>query len=219
MELDDLRLQVYRSFAQSGSPPLRARLREAFGSSDEEIRAGLRELSIRKLVVLDQDEEILMAHPFSALPMGFAVMGEQTLWWGGCAWDAFALPHLLGDESPMLVSTRCPACSTPHIWNIGRDAPPAGEQAAHFLVPVSQMWDDIVHACGHQRIFCSTGCIDTWLELNGRSRGYVMDMESLWRLASHWYDGRLDRGYLRRNPEEATEYFRGVGLHGSFWGL
>ncbi len=72
------------------------------------------------------------------------------------AWDAFALPHLLDQESPMLVSTRCPACSRPYVWNVDRDEPPAGEQVAHFLVPVTQMWDDIVHTCGHQRIFCSS---------------------------------------------------------------
>ena len=32
-----------------------------------------------------------MAHPFSTVPLGFSVMGNRTLWWGGCAWDSFAL--------------------------------------------------------------------------------------------------------------------------------
>lgn len=36
-----------------------------------------------------------MAHPFTAVPLGFSVMGQDTLWWGGCAWDSFAIPHLL----------------------------------------------------------------------------------------------------------------------------
>jgi hypothetical protein len=31
--------------------------------------------------------------------------------------------------------------------------------------------------------------------------------------------GRLDRGYRRREPAAAAEYFREVGLRGSFWGL
>ena len=30
-------------------------------------------------------------------------MGRETLWWGRCAWDAFALPHLLPDEPGVLV--------------------------------------------------------------------------------------------------------------------
>jgi len=47
----------------------------------------------------------------------------------------------------------------------------------------------------------------------------VLDLGTLWRLAAHWYDGRLDRGYVRREPSQATAYLRGVGLAGPFWGL
>jgi hypothetical protein len=46
-----------------------------------------------------------------------------------------------------------------------------------------------------------------------------MDLGTLWTFAAHWYDGRMDRGYVRREPEEAKEYLRGVGLSGPFWGL
>jgi hypothetical protein len=46
-----------------------------------------------------------------------------------------------------------------------------------------------------------------------------MDLETLWRLAKDWYAGRLDRGYRRRDPSSALEYFRAAGLRGSFWGL
>jgi hypothetical protein len=81
------------------------------------------------------------------------------------------------------------------------------------------MWDDVVRTCGHQRLFCSPGCVDDWLRATGLTRGYVMDLATLWRLAAHWYDGRLDRGYVRRDPVQAKEYLRGVGLSGPFWGL
>jgi hypothetical protein len=46
-----------------------------------------------------------------------------------------------------------------------------------------------------------------------------MDVPTLWRLAQHWYDGRLDRGYVRRDPVSAAAYLREVGLSGEFWGL
>jgi hypothetical protein len=45
-----------------------------------------------------------------------------------------------------------------------------------------------------------------------------MDVETLWRLAAGWYQGRLDRGYVRREPEAAREYLRSVGLADPFWG-
>ncbi len=61
--------------------------------------------------------------------------------------------------------------------------------------------------------------VDAWLADTGYPRGYVMDLGTLWRLAEHWYDGRMDRGYIRREPAQAAAYLRGVGLSGPFWGL
>ena len=51
-----------------------------------------------------------------------------------------------------------------------------------------------------------------------QDRGHVLDLATLWRLAQGWYAGRLDRGYTRREPVAAVEYFRSVGLSGPFWG-
>jgi hypothetical protein len=82
-----------------------------------------------------------MAHPFTAIPLGFAVMGQDTLW-----------------------------------------------------------------------------CVTTWLERTRDQRGYVMDLLTLWRLASGWYAGRLERSYARREPSAAADYLRRVGLSGAFWG-
>lgn len=218
-DVEDVRLEVYRSFAETGRAPTVDVLAARLGLDQDDVRGALADLHDRRHLVLDADGGISMAHPFAAIPLGFAVMGRSTLWWGGCAWDSFALPHLLPGEPEVLVSTRCPACGAPHAWVVSRDAPPPGAQVAHFLVPAARMWDDVVHTCGHQRLFCSSGCVERWLAATGNSHGYVLDLPTLWRLAEHWYDGRLDRGYRRREPEEAAEYFRSVGLSGPFWGL
>jgi hypothetical protein len=81
------------------------------------------------------------------------------------------------------------------------------------------MWDDVVHTCSNQVLFCGDGCIDTWLARAGQSEGYRMDLSTTWRFAAGWYAGRLDRGYRRREPGEALDYFAEVGLSGPFWGL
>lgn len=219
MDLEALRLAIYRGFANTGRPPEVNDLAEQLALDAATVRTGLIELARARHLVLDEADQVVMAHPFSAVPLGFAVMGSRTLWWGGCAWDAFALPHLIPDESQVLVSTRCPACSRPYAWNVGNERPPDGDQMAHFLIPVTHMWDDVVHTCRHQRLFCSEDCVDSWCRESGSKRGCVMDLHTLWRLASHWYDGRLDRGYVRREPEAAKEYLRSVGLSGPFWGL
>jgi Alkylmercury lyase len=219
VHVEDLRLAVYHSFARTGRSPDADELAEQLALDATTVRAGLTELARARHLVLGQADQIVMAHPFSAVPLGFAVMGRQTLWWGGCAWDSFALPHLLPDEGEILVSTRCPACSRGHAWNVGNERPPDGDQVAHFLVPVARMWDDVVHTCRHQRLFCSEACVESWCRETGSGRGYVLDLPTLWRLASHWYDGRLSPGYVRRDPESAKEYLRSVGLSGPFWGL
>jgi hypothetical protein len=170
-------------------------------------------------VVLGDDGAIVMAHPFASIPLGFAVMGDHTLWWGGCAWDSFAIPHLVPGEPEVLVSTRCPGCGRALAWVVGRDAPPAGDEVAHFLVPMSRAWDEVVTTCANQRLFCSDACVQQWLDNSGQQRGYVMDLATLWRLAERWYDGRLDSGYVRREPAQARDYFRQAGLDGPFWGL
>ena len=213
-----MRIAVYDRFRR-GEVPSVASLAADLSASRDEVGAELRTLAERRHLALDADGEVAMAHPFTAVPLGFSVMGRDALWWGGCAWDSFALPHLLPEQSPMLVATACPACDAPHAWHVTDREPPPGDQVAHFLVPTSHMWDDVVHTCGNQRIFCSERCVSDWLERTGNQRGYVMNLPTLWRLASGWYAGRLERGYVRREPSAAADYLREVGLSGPFWGL
>ena len=218
MDTEDLRLAVYGSFRQGVAPRV-VDLVELVSAPEAEVREGLATLAAGRHLALGSDGEIAMAHPFTAVPLGFSVMGTSTLWWGGCAWDSFALPHLLPEEGPMLMATTCPACDRPHAWQIDDEAPPPGDQVAHFLVPAKRIWDDVVFTCGHQRIFCSEDCVATWLERTGYECGYVMDLPTLWRFASGWYAGRLERGYVRREPSDAAEYMTSAGLRGPFWGL
>jgi hypothetical protein len=219
VDLEDLRLQIYTSLATTGRAPEPAALAAALGADQEDIEAGLRQLAAARHLALDTEGWIAMAHPFSTVDLGFSVKGTHTLWWGGCIWDSFAIPHLVPGEPEVLVATTCQGCGRPHAWIVGREAPPAGDQVAHFLVPSARMWDDVVFTCGNQRVFCDDACLDAWLAREGRERGYATDLATVWRLARGWYAGRLDRGYVRREPSAAHEYMRSVGLSGSFWGL
>ena len=216
---EEVRRAIYDAFARSGHGPRRADLPGLVSADDSAVAGALTWLAANRHVVLDGSEDVVMAHPFSSINLGFSVMGERTLWWGGCAWDSFAVPHLVPDEPRVLVATACPACETPLAWHVSRAEPPDGLAVAHFLVPMRDCWNDVVFTCSNQRIFCSPGCVDAWLERMTLAKGYVMDLATLWRLASGWYSGRLDSPYERRDPQRAAEYFRSVGLHGAFWGL
>ncbi len=221
--MDDLdrevRWHLYHALADTGRALDVWEVAERTGTSAEQAGHSVRRLADQRHLVLAEDDTVVMAHPFATIPLGFSVMSSSTLWWGGCAWDSFALPQLIPGAAEVLVATRCPGCARALSWVIGREAPPAGDEVAHFLVPAHRMWDDVVHTCGHQRLFCTDECVESWLARTGSTRGYVMDLATLWRLAEHWYDGRLDRDYVRREPDQAGDYFRAVGLHGPFWGL
>jgi hypothetical protein len=217
--IEDVRVAVYAGFAHEGRSPSVEEIARQLGVTAQVVRDAVTELAAGRHLALDGTGRIAMAHPFAAVPLGFSVMGANTLWWGGCAWDSFAMAHLLTWEPSLLVATACPACSTAHAWNVDRTAPPTGEQVAHFLIPAARMWDDVVRTCSHQRLFCNDACVDDWLEQTGNTRGNVMDLTTLWRFASDWYTGRLDRGYIRREPAAAADYLRSVGLSGPFWGL
>lgn len=221
MDVEDLRLAVYEALAQTGQAPSVVALAGLLEVADAEVRSGLAVLHDQRHVVLDPGDRdrIVMAHPFATVPLGFSVMGRATLWWGGCAWDSFAIPHVVATEPEVLVATTCPGCGRALAWRVGGTEPPDGTEVAHFLTPTAHMWDDVVETCSNQRVFCGAPCVDRWLDETGRVKGYVMDLATLWRLAEGWYRGRLDRGYTRREPAAAKAYFASVGLEGPFWGL
>src|SRR5262245_50901139 len=115
-----VRLAVYQGYAQAGQPPTIDEMAERLGASSDDIRASLRTLHDARHVVLDADGDIVLAHPFASIPFGFSVMGGRTLWWGGCAWDSFAIPHLVADDAYVLVATRCPGCGKALSWVVDR---------------------------------------------------------------------------------------------------
>ena len=214
-----VRLAVYRGYVDDGRPPTVEAMAIEMALSADAIRESLHSLQVARHLVLDADSNVVMAHPFASVPLGFSVMGRDTLWWGGCAWDSFAIPQLCPDDPEVLVATQCPGCGKPLAWVVNREAPPLGDEVAHFLVPMAQCWDDVVHTCSNQRLYCSVECVQRWTDSTGHEPGYVMDLATLWRLASDWYEGRLEADYERREPVRASDYFREVGLSGPFWGL
>ncbi|HXL19536.1 MAG TPA: organomercurial lyase [Streptosporangiaceae bacterium] len=217
--VERVRRAIYDTFADQGRAPTRRRIQDMAAVDEAQVTEAIAELAAQRQLVLDQSGNVVMAHPFTTLNLGFSVMGEKTLWWGGCAWDSFAIPNLVKDEPSVLVATTCPACRRPQAWTVTRSGPPEGPEVAHFLVPMNKAWNDVVYTCSNQRLFCSEHCVQAWLASTGQAQGYLMDLPTLWRLASDWYSGRLDSPYQRKDPQSAADYFRSVGLHGPFWGL
>jgi hypothetical protein len=115
LDPEDLRLAVYRGFAADGRVPGIDTLAGLLRVDQATVAAGLRDLADAHHLVIDEQDRILMAHPFAAIPLGFAVMGQRTLWWGavpgtpGAASLAASAPAPRADFRTPSARAPCPA--------------------------------------------------------------------------------------------------------------
>jgi hypothetical protein len=68
-------------------------------------------------------------------------------------------------------------------------------------------------------LFRSEGDIVAWCKQRHITPGAVFDLARLWRLATAWYDDRLNLSWRRRTIPERQAILDGVGLTASFWRL
>ena len=83
IDLERLRLAVYRSLAETGRVPDNRVLAVSSGVPEAAVPAGLRALHDQHHLVLGPSGAIELAHPFGTRDFGFSVKSDRTLWWGG----------------------------------------------------------------------------------------------------------------------------------------
>ncbi|MGI9644539.1 MAG: organomercurial lyase [Ilumatobacteraceae bacterium] len=140
MDAWELRYRIYAHLAEFGTAPAPATL-DGWTGAPEATARGLAELHERHAIVLDQDGAIRMALPFSAIPTDHRVVAGDRSWFANCAWDALAIPVLLGvdarieapwlDGDPVGLSVAGGQLSSTDGW-------------VHYAVPAARWWDDIV---------------------------------------------------------------------------
>src|SRR5215207_6800921 len=79
----ELRHRIFMEFAANGA---------------QGEHGNLSSLAEHHVVVLDDDGQIVMAHPFAAHHDGARVQSDGREWWGNCAWDAFGIVAALNLE-------------------------------------------------------------------------------------------------------------------------
>ena len=119
-----LRRTIFAAFAATGEPP------------PVDDTATLRALAERHVVVLDDADRIVMAHPFAAHDRGARVDAGDRTWRGSCAWDAFGIVAALGLDEALVTDAR-------GVRIAFRDGRPADEAVFHVAVPAAQWWADI----------------------------------------------------------------------------
>ena len=118
-----LRRTIFEAFAATGDPP-----------PVDDI-ATLRSLAEQHVVVLDDTDRIVMAHPFAAHDDGARVEAGERTWRGSCAWDAFGIVAAL--------RLREATVTAQDLTLRVHDDRVEGDAVFHVLVPAAHWWDDI----------------------------------------------------------------------------
>ncbi|HEX4594467.1 MAG TPA: organomercurial lyase [Bryobacteraceae bacterium] len=139
----DVRLTLYREFAQTGHAPTSLCIAQKLDTSVAEIRAALERLARGKAIVLQaESREVLMAAPFSVVPTPFLARTGDRSYFGSCVWDALGILAMLDGDG--VIETSCACCGEAMAITIqnGHSLPLQG--VIHFAIPAKRWWDNIV---------------------------------------------------------------------------
>lgn len=139
-----IRHLVYAALAGGAAAPTAAALASALGVAAAEVRAGLERLHAAHALVLDADtREVRMALPFSNVPTAYRVEGPRASWNVNCAWDALAVPRLLGLREARLVD-RGGAGRDGRVLTVAGGELVERDGVVSLPRPAWRWWEDIV---------------------------------------------------------------------------
>ena len=134
---------IYQAALGRGFPPLMTEVADHLGLPQEEVRGAFKRLAGGRVIVLQGDnDEILMANPFSAVPTPFLVQAEPYSCYGNCIWDAMGIPAMLNQDAT--IRAGCGDCGTAMEVHIQGGQVHGDQGVLHFAVPALHWWDDIV---------------------------------------------------------------------------
>ena len=139
-----VRLDIYRTFVDRGSPPSAAETAEALNIATTEAEDCYRRLAEGHVIVLEPGStDVWMANPLSARPTDFEVTtSDGRRFFGNCTWDAPGILAMLGADGR--VDTSCPDGDEPLELVVESDSMRGPADAvAHFVVPAKRWWEDI----------------------------------------------------------------------------
>jgi hypothetical protein len=141
--MPDVRLAVYQYILETGRIPLSRQLADRLSIAVEEVRTEFRRLqNLHAFALAPASDEILMAHPFSAVPTAYTVRSGGRAFWANCAWDALAIPAMLGADAS--VDARCADCGDPILFTFSGGTLEPQPAVIHFAVPPRRFWDNVV---------------------------------------------------------------------------
>ena len=144
MDFDtQIKLAVYRHFAETGRAPSPGDVAELTGSNVGSVLDTYPRLRAQRVLALEADgRSIRMAPPFSGVPTQHVVYVGGKQYFANCAWDALGVPAAL--HQPGAVHSRCEQSGEPFYLEVALEGPEPSTWLFHCLVPAAKWWDDIV---------------------------------------------------------------------------
>jgi hypothetical protein len=142
LELDRLRLFVYRHLLRHEESPTVAEMARSLRTSAAKVRASLTRLSESHAFMTQENGELWRAAPFSCIPTGFPVTVGKKSWFGNCIWDALGIPAMLNKDAR--IGSACACCNLDMPVEIRRRRLCAGEGIIHIAVPARLWYQDVV---------------------------------------------------------------------------
>ena len=136
-----VRHHTYRHLAETGAAPSLDESASALRLTAPEVAQARRRLEDLHAMALLSSAEIRMAHPFSARPTVYRVEGPETVWWANCAWDALAIPPMLGVDC--VIESACADCGRDFDLQVLDGALSGDDGVVQFVVTPKKFWEDI----------------------------------------------------------------------------
>jgi hypothetical protein len=144
MEFDvEVKLTVYRHFAETGRRPSIREITERIGSDSKSVLDAFQRLGAQRLLVLEADgSSIRMASPFSGVPTRHIFEAGGIRYFANCAWDALGVPAALHKHGT--IHSYCAQSGEPFHLDMDLQGPEPSDWVFHCLVHAAKWWDDIV---------------------------------------------------------------------------
>lgn len=139
-----VRHYIYKHFVTTGQAPTLSHCAQAFSCPISDMRAAFQRLADGRALVLQSNEEILMAEPFSAVPTPFSVEVGNHSWWGNCMWDALGILAMLQEDGRIV--TACGCCNDAMQVEVRAGNLVDASGCVHIALPPREWWKDVAFA-------------------------------------------------------------------------
>lgn len=140
----DIRLHVYDVFVATGQAPTYQATAQQFNIAEDDARLTYHRLnSAHALFLRPNTDDILMAHPLSAIETDYQVQVDDVTLYANCAWDSLGIPAMLGKDAQITVTH--PIYRDIVTFDVLDGELHAGDGGyVHFLLPFTQWYDDLI---------------------------------------------------------------------------